>query len=314
MTPRRAARSSHVPLAPYATPMPKGDPFTALCQLAAATDTRVVADLHLHTTASDGDLTPSQLVHVARNANLDAIAVTDHDTVTGYDAALDALRTFGIPKPEIVPGVEVSAEFEGREVHVLGLFVDPSNAELSAALAASCAARRERFRRFVAALATGGAALDPGAVEGVERASVSLGRRHLAGLLVRAGHARTRFDAFQRFLQPLAAAVPATHLIPVARVVELLRGAGGLSALAHPGERFDEAALTRLAELGLTGIEVRFPAANLSRTAELVRIAGRLGLVCTGGTDLHAAGDRAIGSVGLARAEWVALKSRPFGS
>lgn len=291
--------------------MPKGDPFTALCQLAAATDTRVVADLHLHTTASDGDHTPSQLVHLARNANLDAIAVTDHDTLAGYDAAV----ALGLPRPEIVPGVEVSAEFDGREVHVLGLFVNPANAELRAALEASCAARRERFRRFTRALADGGAALDAGLVEVTERASVSLGRRHLAGLLVQGGHARTRFDAFRRFLQPLAEAVPPTHLIPVARVFELIRGAGGLSALAHPGARWDEAAVTRLAELGLQGIETRFPAANLSRTAELTRIAGRLGLACTGGSDSHAAADRAVGSVGLARAEWLALKVRqPSGS
>lgn len=294
--------------------MPKGDPFTALCRLAAATDTRVVADLHLHTTASDGDLTPSQLVHLARNAGLDTIAVTDHDTVAGYEAALDTHCTFGIARPEIVPGVEMSAEFEGKEVHILGLFVDLLNTELLASLAASCAARRERFRRFVALLAERGTVLDPGLVNAVEKGAVSLGRRHVAGLLVRSGVARNRFDAFQRFLQPLTSAAPPTHLVPMARAVELIRGAGGVSSLAHPGERFEEPVLKRLADLGLQGIEVKFPAANLSRTAELVRIATRWGLACTGGTDLHAAADRAIGSVGLSRAEWAALNKCRFGA
>lgn len=294
--------------------MPKGDPFTALCRQMADHDTRVVADLHLHTTASDGDHTPSRVVHYGRNAKLDVIAVTDHDTCAGFDAAIDTLCTFGDARLEVVCGVEVSAEFEGAEVHVLGLFVDPENVELRSALEASCVARRERFRRFVRQLGEDGVALDPGLVEATERASVSLGRRHVAGLLVRAGVARNRFDAFQRFLQPLASAVPPMHLIPVARAIELIRGANGLAALAHPGERFDEDAFRRLADVGLQGIEVRFPAANLSRTAELTAIAGRLGLARTGGSDSHAVADRAVGSVGLTRSEWLALKSHPSGS
>jgi len=290
--------------------MPKGDPFTALCRLAAATDTRVVADLHLHTTASDGDLTPSQLVHFARNARLDAFAVTDHDTLAGYDEAV----ALGLPTPRIVPGVEVSTEYDGREAHVLGLFVDPANAPLRSALEASCAARRERFRRFVDVLAERGAAVNAGEVAVAERASVSLGRRHLAGLLVRAGHARTRFDAFRRFLQPLSETVPPTHLMPMTRALELIHSAGGLSVLAHPGERWDEAALSRLASLGLRGVEVKFPAANLSRIAELVRIAGQLGLACTGGSDSHAPAERTIGSVGLPRVEWLTLAGKASGS
>lgn len=290
--------------------MPKGDPFTALCRLAAATDTRVVADLHLHTTASDGDATPSQLVHFARNARLDAIAVTDHDTLTGYDEAV----AVGVPSPRIVPGVEVSTEFDGREVHVLGLFVDPADADLRSALEASCAARRERFGRFVKVLAERGAAVSAGEVAATERASASLGRRHLAGLLVRAGHARTRFDAFRRWLQPLAEIVPPTHLIPLPLALALIHSAGGLSVLAHPGERWDEPALSRLASLGLRGVEVAFPTANLSRTAELTRIARRLGLACAGGSDSHAPAERAVGSVGLARGEWRALAAQPSGS
>lgn len=294
--------------------MPKGDPFTALCRQAAERDSRVVADLHLHTTASDGDHTPSQLVHFGRNANLDVIAITDHDTCAGYAAALDTLRAFGVPRPEVVCGVEVSAEFEGAEVHILGLFVDPADPPLRAALEASCVARRERLRRFVRRLGEDGVRLDPGLVEAAERASVSLGRRHVAGLLARAGIARNRFDAFRRFLQPLTSAAPPTHLLPVARAIELIRGAKGLATLAHPGERFDEDAIRRLADAGLQGVEVRFPAANLSRTAELTAITGRLGLARTGGSDSHAAAERAVGSVGLSRNEWLALKSHPFGS
>lgn len=102
--------------------------------------------------------------------------------------------------------------------------------------------------------------------------------------------------------------------MPMARALELIQAAGGLSVLAHPGERWDEAALSRLASFGLRGVEVKFPAANLSRIAELARIAGRLGLVRTGGSDSHTPADRAIGSVGLTGGEWRSLAGKASGS
>lgn len=100
--------------------MPKGDPFTALCRQTAALSRRVAADLHLHTTASDGDFTPSQVVAFARAAKLEAIAVTDHDTFAGVGSALEAAAGSGLT---VIPGVEVTAEWDGNEVHVLGMFL-----------------------------------------------------------------------------------------------------------------------------------------------------------------------------------------------
>src|SRR6476660_7365413 len=98
--------------------MPRGDPFTALCRQAAELARRVVADLHLHTTASDGDFTPSQVVAFARQARLDAIAITDHDTLAGVGEAQEAAGGL-----RVIPGVELTAEWDGNEVHVLGLLV-----------------------------------------------------------------------------------------------------------------------------------------------------------------------------------------------
>src|SRR5690349_11575341 len=110
--------------------MPRGQPFTALCQLAARLGQPRAADLHVHTTASDGDYTPPQVVMFARQARLAAVAVTDHDTLAGVAEAIEAARG----AVEVIPGVEMSAEFAGREVHVLGYFVRPDDPRLAAHL------------------------------------------------------------------------------------------------------------------------------------------------------------------------------------
>ena len=116
--------------------MPRGDPFTQFCRQMASTDRTVVADLHLHSTASDGDYTPSHVVALASVGKLKAIALTDHDTCAGIAIARDAALQFPESRrPEIIAGVEVSSEFEGREVHILGLFVDPDHEPLKSALA-----------------------------------------------------------------------------------------------------------------------------------------------------------------------------------
>lgn len=289
--------------------MPRGQPFTVLCQQAARLGQRVVADLHTHTTASDGDFSPSQVVAFARQAGLSAVAVTDHDTTTGVLAAIEFARQFGPSAPAVVPGVEVTAEHAGRELHVLGLWVRPDDPVLTSALADVCQRRRTRFREYVRRLAGGGVTFVAGAVEAVEAGTVSLGRRHVAGLLVRSGVARNRFGAFNRFLIPLAGEIPAAHRTPLAEAVELIHAAGGVAVLAHPPTDADEAYLCDLQQCGLDGIEGVYPAAGPGVSARLRHIADRLKLVVTGGSDCHGADPpgRGVGSRGLSRAEWDAL-------
>ncbi len=288
--------------------MPRGQPFTVLCQLAARLGQPRVADLHLHTTASDGDFTPSQVVAHARQAHLDAVAITDHDTVAGVAEAEVAARGTGLT---VIPGVEATAEFAGREFHVLGYFVRPGDPRLAEHLEAVCDRRRERFRAFLARMAEAGAVLPDGLAEADVRRSVSLGRRHLAGLLVRAGVVRSRFAAFRRFLDPAAASVPPLHRTPAAEVIRLIRGAGGVAALAHPPEETGEELLTGLRDVGLQAVEVAFPAASLGRSNRLRELAGRLGLAATGGSDCHgpeAAAGRGVGARGVTRDELAALR------
>ena len=287
--------------------MPRGDPFTQFCQQITRTGRTVVADLHLHSTASDGDYTPSQVVALAAGANLKAIALTDHDTFAGLAAARESAHQFAESRrPEIIAGVEVSAEFEGREVHILGLFVNPENPPLKEALARIAESRFLRFRAFIDHFHSAGTTLDEGRIRAVLAGTACPGRRHLAGLLVDSGFARSRFDAFSRFLNPASASVPPKALLPAEEGIRLIHEAGGIASLAHPSVEFDYETLRRFDSLGLRALEVDFPSASVGRALELRAWAKELSWGITGGSDCHG-GDRTIGLRGVTDGELTAL-------
>lgn len=212
--------------------MPRRQPFTALCQQAASLAKPSRADLHVHTIASDGEYTPSQVVHLAREAKLAAVAITDHDTFAGIAEAQAAADS----RIEVIPGVEITAEFDGREVHLLGYFARTDHPELNAALAKVCASRRQRFEEYAAQLA-----LPADRVKLVADSTPSLGRRHVARLLISCGRAKSTDEAFRRHLNPLRGSVAPKVRIPLEDAIALLHAAGGRTSLAHPPEAFDEA-------------------------------------------------------------------------
>lgn len=289
--------------------MPRGSPFTDLCRQTAALTGVVAADLHAHTTASDGDATPGQLVAFAARAGVKWVAVTDHDTTAGVADAVAAAESYPHGRVGVVPGVEVSAEFDGREIHILGLFVDPVDPALTQTLDAVCASRRERFLAFVRAIPELAAAADNGLAAAVLGGTASPGRRHVAGLLVRTGVAPNRAEAFRRFLGPVLPTVPPKSLVPVADAVARIRAAGGIASLAHPGPDADEAMLTRLRDVGLQAVEAKFPAASVAVSKELRRLARHLGLAVTGGSDFHGSDlpGRVVGCRGLTAGEFTTL-------
>ncbi len=292
--------------------MPRGSPFTALCQLAAALSRPVVADLHTHTTMSDGDYTPSQVVALARRARLTALAVTDHDTVAAVGPAREAAVGSGLV---IVPGVECSAAFGGGELHILGYFIDPTDAVFLAHLGDVQARRRVRFETALAQLRAGGVAFPPGAAERLAARTPSLGRRHLAGLLVEAGAAESRSDAFGRVLRSLDPPVPPVHLTDAAEVIARIHAARGVASLAHPPRDFPDADFIRLKEMGLDAVEAHCPSTGGGREKGLVETAGQLGLAVTGGSDCHGpppaghARPRSVGTHGLNHSDWSRLKT-----
>ncbi len=286
--------------------MPSKAPFTRMCQAVSTLRGQGKADLHVHTTASDGLFSPQEVIALARQAaGLSAVAITDHDTLAGYYAVKDAI---GI---EIIPGVEVSAEFQGRDLHLLGYFVDPEHGDLSAALKLICGQRRERFEAVAGRLRSGGASIDDKALHDLREGSSSLGRRHLARLLVESKQAGNFFDAFSRFLnKPEIAELPKARL-PVAEVIELVRAAGGISSWAHPPADATIVQMRELQALGLTAVESEYPFAKASHGRKLRAMAEELGLAITGGSDCHGPkpNNRAIGVKGISQVELESIRS-----
>jgi predicted metal-dependent phosphoesterase TrpH len=281
--------------------MPAQQPFTALCQAAGRTRHAGRADLHLHTTYSDGSYTPAEVVDLARRAGLSAVAVTDHDTLGGVAPARATAAGCGV---EVIAGVEITAELHGHELHLLGYFVAPDDLPLNSALATVRRHRAERFGAMVERLRQCGVHLDGEAPAAAE----ALGRRHLAELLVRAGRVRTVREAFTRYLGDNGRVAVPKKRLPAAEALALVRGAGGVAAWAHPPYDCTPDGLAELRALGLGAVEVEYPDVRPSRARQLRQWATALGLAVTGGSDCHGPGRRAVGACTVSAEELERLR------
>jgi predicted metal-dependent phosphoesterase TrpH len=244
-------------------------------------------DLHAHTTASDGALTPPRLVALAVARGLRVLGVTDHDTVAGVEEAGGAAAGTGL---RVIPGVELSAHVEAGEVHVLGYFVAPRSPVLLDALARLRAARGDRARQMVAQLARAGAPVTYEQVLAIA-GDGAIGRPHVARALVQAGHAATIDDAFERYLVRGRPGYVERYRLSPAEAAQLVRSAGGAPVLAHPHTVADlPALLPELVAAGLAGLECYYGDYDEPTTRDLLAEAARYGLVPTGGTDFHGLG------------------------
>lgn len=276
-------------------------PFTRLCQTLGGPRRPARADLHVHTTASDGLYAPSEVVRLAIRAGLAAIAVTDHDTLAGVAPAQEAAAGTSL---EVIGGVEITADWRGRELHLLGHFVEPGNEPLEAALALLQADRAQRFEKMIERLSDMGVSLPVAERNGSE----SLGRRHLAELLVAQRKVATVHEAFRRYLSDEGQVNVPKRRLPVADAVSLVRQAGGVTSWAHPGEEATAESLVELRRLGLQAIEASFPSAKTSREKQLRAWASELGLLVTAGSDCHGPGPRALGACSVTDEELAALR------
>ena len=266
-------------------------------------------DLHLHTTASDGTLGPSALVARASTAGLRIIAVTDHDTLEGLPEAREAALSHGL---RLIDGVEITAVDEGRDVHMLGYFVNPADAALADFLASQRADRQRRVLEIAARLSSLGAPID---IEPViaRRAGGSVGRPQIADALVAAGHARDREDAFDRFIgSDRPAFVPRRGPAP-ADVIQIVRRAGGLVSLAHPALTKKDELIPHLASEGLAALEARHSDHDAADERHYRTLAAQHGLAVTGGSDFH--GDlrnsaALLGAFVLPEEDFTAFESR----
>jgi predicted metal-dependent phosphoesterase TrpH len=249
-------------------------------------------DLHAHSKISDGTETPRDLIAAARAANLDVVALTDHDTVAGWGEAATAAVDYGVT---LIRGLELSCARGGAGIHVLGYLIDPLAPGVDAELTAIRAGRADRLPAMLAALARHGMPLTQQQVWAQAGAADSLGRPHVADAMVAAGYVADRRQAFDEWLGEGRPAFVNRYAPDVADGVTLIKRAGGIPVLAHPWGRQSRRVVTvdligELAELGLAGLEAHHADHDEATEAELVALAGDLGLAATGGSDWHGRG------------------------
>jgi predicted metal-dependent phosphoesterase TrpH len=249
-------------------------------------------DLHLHTTCSDGQLTPEELVRLASDRGLDAIAITDHDTVDGIDPALIAATFHN--NLEIVPGIEINTFFGKQEVHVLGYYIDYNNSEFETILKKLQGQREERSRKIVEKLVDLGLYLDLEDVLSKVKGS-SIGRPHIAEALVEKGYVGSAVEAFEKYLNcGKPAYVPREKMSPF-EAIDIIKGFGGIPVLAHPGLLEEPSIIGALIERGLMGIEAYHIKHTPEQTEHYRKFAIEKDLIITGGSDSHDASN--VGAV-----------------
>ena len=264
-------------------------------------------DLHTHTLASDGLLSPTELVREAAKRSVEVLGVTDHDTLDGLDEAVEAAEEVGIT---LVPGVELSTTIPGPEIHILGYFVNRADRQFRERLRTLAEDRVRRIERVVAQLNAAGYPIDLDQIL-AEAEQGSVGRPHVARALIGIGAASDMNDAFGRFLRRGTVGWAPRTPFTAEEAIGILRDNGAIPVLAHPYSTGDPAAMAeRLAPAGLMGFEVHYGEYTDEQQAILANIAKRHGLVPTGGSDYHGPRfreGRDLGTVNVPRTDFEGL-------
>ncbi len=269
-----------------------------------------VIDLHLHTTASDGLSDPAALVDLAWRAGIGTMSVTDHDTVAALAEVESAAAASGIA---FVPGIEITAVHDGRDVHVLGYFIDRYDPALEAFLEKQ---RADRVRRLIAIadkLAELGKPVDCGQLTAARPGGRSLGRPVIAKALVKAGHVVDMRQAFEQLIGQGKPAFIARRGACPADVIAIINHAGGIASLAHPGLLKRDDLIPGMIDAGLTAVEAFHSEHDTWTTEHYLVFAERHGILVSGGSDYHGERERrraAFGTIGLPQDWFEKLKAR----
>jgi predicted metal-dependent phosphoesterase TrpH len=267
-------------------------------------------DLHTHSTASDGKLRPSEVVLLASQSGIRALALTDHDTSDGVAEAQRAGHELGI---EVIAGVEINSEGEHGDTHILGLFIDSTEPNLQEQLLAIRGARVGRAKGMLKKLAAMGMPVEWARVQAIAGNASSIARPHIARAMMEAGYVATLQEAFDRYIANDGPAYVNRLRLTMDEAIGSIHGAGGLAVMAHPALSGLVHLVPRLVEAGLDGVEVYYPEHTPEQQAKLLDIAERYNLVVTGGSDFHALDDPGhaqLGSVDMPPDVIEKLKSR----
>lgn len=248
-------------------------------------------DLHVHSTVSDGTFTPTELVAEAKRCNLSAFALTDHDTIRGFEEAKKASEGSGI---EVIPGVEISAAYKKKDIHILGLLIDPNYEPLKHSLDAALLERDQRNAKMAQNLAAGGLDIDIERLTAAFSPGTVLTRAHFAKFLLETKQIKSMNEAFEHYLNADGPYYVPREYISPENAIKLIKQAGGIPVLAHPlvyhlPEEELDALIARLKDAGLEGLEV-FYSSNTGFDEGIVRrYANKYHLIMTGGSDFHGA-------------------------
>jgi predicted metal-dependent phosphoesterase TrpH len=245
-------------------------------------------DLHTHTNLSDGSFSPTALVELAHQKGLNYLSITDHDTTEGLPEAMEAIQDLPL---ELIPGIELSSEFQGRETHILGYFIDLADPQFQARLERLRSTRLDRIHHILEQLHTLQVEITLAEVEHVA-GSGTIGRPHIAQVLIEKGHVKGMKEAFERFLGVRGAAYVRRMVPEAAEIITWITDAGGIPILAHPyweGLNATETgvACRTLVDQGLQGLEVFYGTFSARQISLNLNLARQFGLLTTGGSDFH---------------------------
>ncbi|WP_340104791.1 PHP domain-containing protein [Rhodohalobacter sp. 8-1] len=241
------------------------------------------ADLHIHTNASDGDCTPREILEKAIEKGLKTISITDHDTIKGYKKAraLDLSNQL-----ELLPGVEMSVKWGDKEVHLLAYCFDPDNEDVNILLLQQSSARRRRMAKIVKALQKQGIDIDMDEVK-AEAGFSNIGRPHAASVLINKGVVSSFNEAFIRYLSSEKLDHINAEYCTISEAVQVMKKAGGVLSLAHPGPLYSSGEIEQMIDLGVDGLECIHPSHPYPVQKKFTKLAEKRNLTITGGSDFH---------------------------
>ncbi|MCP3888235.1 MAG: PHP domain-containing protein [Desulfobulbaceae bacterium] len=245
-------------------------------------------DLHIHTTMSDGTMSPAEVVKFASQKGLKAIAITDHDTASGVDEAKKTGGTVGV---EVISGIELSVKNRGVNIHLLGYLFDENNSALQQALTTVQKGRAERNLKIIDKLRKMGLEVSFAEIESISGPGL-MGRPHIAKLLVEKGYVKSMDEAFEKYLGVKGSGYVSRFVFQISEAIQLIKNAGGLAVLAHPYnlQQIDGGFHCFVAEMvkeGLDGIEAYYPTHSKKFRKELLQLARKESIIVTGGSDYH---------------------------
>lgn len=243
-----------------------------------------IVDLHIHSNCSDGKYSPLEIIELAKSADMNVIGITDHDSVDALEEAISTGKKNGI---EVIPGIEFSTDLSGKEIHILGYFIDYRNPVLIDYINTMRDNRWVRLEKMVEKLNSLEVDIEPEEVTELFSGDISYGRPHLALTMLKKGIVKNYYEAFVRYIGDGKPACVVKSNPPAVEILRLINDTGGLSFIAHPGKYLDESGLVYLINEGIDGIEIIHPCHTNALTKHYTSIASEYFLLESGGSDFH---------------------------